>query len=242
MDILNIQQMNEYFITVWPEEGCGFLVDGMFLPMPNIAENPQTDFKISGIEFVKHNVQAVIHSHVVSKDFPKDEFGRTYDFRTPSMNDMKCQIDTNVPWAIVATDGENVNEPIWFGKNQPDDLYGRPFIHNVYDCYEAIRDWYKLNSKVRMSSYPRPLFWAEYDQNLYENNYKREGFVKVEKGSEEYGDMVYFKIRTNYVNHAGIYLGHDTFYHHLYGRLSGDDRLSKWYKQFVYACRHPNLL
>lgn len=241
MDINNFQQLKDYILSQYPKEACGLLVDNTFIPVDNISETPETDFEINSIEYTKYDVQAIIHSHIVTRDSPRDEFGRMYDPRTPSMQDMQGQIITAKPWGILATDGENVTDPIFFGKSEPDPLYERPFIHNIYDCYEAIRDWYKINSSIRMSSYPRPIFWFDYNPNFYEKYYKDEGFVRVEKGDEQFGDMVYFKIKTNYVNHAGIYLGDNTFFHHLYGRLSGDDNLSKWYKQYVYACRNPQL-
>ena len=47
MNISNEKNMKEYMITQYPNEGCGFVVDGKFVPCVNRAKDPTQDFVIS---------------------------------------------------------------------------------------------------------------------------------------------------------------------------------------------------
>lgn len=239
-NIDNYFEFRQHVLDCYPKEACGFVINNLFVPADNCAENPEKDFRISAEQYLaasKLGIQAILHSH----PYKLGESNAEFDPCTPSMSDLQGQQDTNVPWGIVATEGEGITEPVWFGMDPPPPLEGRQFLHNVYDCYTLVRDYYNLNHGLKLKVYPRPANWQDYDQNIYENHYRDEGFLPVE-GEPKAGDAIFFKVMTrSYVDHAGIYLGDDTFIHHQHNRLSTKERLSKWKKHIAYFVRHKDL-
>lgn len=231
MIINNLEEFKEHVLSEFPKEACGFIIDEMFIPAENSAQLPTEDFKISSEEYLKAaktgKLQAIVHSH--PRPLGINRPGMVYDIRTPSMNDLQGQQDTNIPWGIVATEGEGVSEILWFGLDTPAPLLERTFIHNVYDCYTLVRDYYKLEHNLELGSYPRPANWQDYDKHIYEHHYEEEGFQII--NTPAVGDLIFFKVLSkNFVDHAGIYLGNDTFLHHQYNKLSSVESLSRWFK------------
>lgn len=237
--ITNWSDCVSHTLSVYPNEMCGFVIDNKFVPASNVSENPQLTFCIATSEYIEAqhlNVQAIIHSHTYGAH---NAHNKRYDERTPSEDDVRSQLATSIPWAIVSTEGENVTSPIWFGFDQPDPLEGRPYIANVYDCYTLVRDYYHAH-KIKLGVYPRPIEWEQADKRIYEHNWQQERFEKIALKDLKPGDLIYFNIGTSYVNHAGVYLGDNKLLHHLYNRLSGIDSFSRWSRFITYALRHPD--
>jgi cell wall-associated NlpC family hydrolase len=242
MDINNYYEFTKFVLDEFPKEAAGFVVENNFIPAKNIAENPEEDFKISSKEYIDAvktgKLQAIIHSH--PKPIGVDKSGRHYDPRTPSMNDLQGQMDTNIPWGIVSTEGENVSSILWYGLNTPAPLLERPFIHNVYDCYTLVRDYYNLEHNLKLGVYPRPANWKDYDKNIYERHYSSEGFLPI--NTPNVGDLIFFRVMSrDYIDHAGIYLGDNKFMHHQYNKLSCIETLDRWSKHVAYFLHNTRL-
>lgn len=235
MKINNPYDLHKHMLDCYPEEGCGIVVDDVFVPIKNTHPEPQTNFKIDQEVLKDQEIQGVIHSHTS----PLFINGKSIDPRTPSMNDVIGQESSDVIWGIVACDGETVTDVLWFGE-QSTPLVGREFIINVNDCYTLVRDYYKQEHNVELGVYPRPIDWEKYDKHIYENHFRSEGFEIVI--DPEPGDLIFFHImHRDYVDHAGIYLGDDRFLHHQYGRLSCVDSLSRWHKHIAYFSRNTRV-
>lgn len=239
MKIRNLKTFQKHVLKSFPEESCGVLVSGRYIPCKNIAEDPYNNFEISMDEYLQHeNVEAIIHSHTYEHAHKQGEL-RGFDRRCPSMSDMVGQIDTGVTWGIVATEGENVTDVVWFGDDvEPAPLEGRSFIHGIYDCYTLVRDYYKQHG-VQLDPFPRPPKWQDWNKGLYQDNWQSQGFVEVQLKDIQVGDFVLMRWDANYVNHAGVYVGNDRLLHHAIRRLSGHVPLSRSHAQITLVLRHP---
>ena len=243
MLINNVGEMNAHFLARHPEEGCGIVVNEQFIPIENIAEEPELDFRMRKGDYFYHDqksgVQAVVHSHIITTGV------QGFDKRAPSMADMAGQKAGNVPWGIVTTDGEHVSTPLWFGLKVPAPIEGRIYVHNVYDCLTLIGDYLKLEFDIRVPSFPRPMNWDGYNKNMIVENIENAGFTVLPRETKydelHKGDVVLFKIQSNYVNHCGVIADDGMFWHQLQGRITKKDHLGRWEKQIAMYTRHKDL-
>lgn len=226
-------------ISVFPEEACGIVVGGDYIACTNVADNPTLDFIIAPAEInpyiVAGTLQAIIHSHPAVKILAAS---------TPSANDIQGQITTAVPWGIIDTDGEVAADAYWFGDFKLDEpLIGVQFRHGVDDCYSAIRKWYWQKRGVKLIDIPRDDQWWTGTDNLYLDNFASAGFVQISINELQDGDVVFGKINSQVLNHAGVYLdnvedGRGLFYHHLPGRLSRREPANAWVNRGEIAVRY----
>lgn len=184
--------------SVAPLEGVGYLKDGVFYPVPNIASDPIATFKAN----VPDDIDALIHSH------PKGHF-------YPSYNDMLGQISMGCTWGIYAWNDEAEDLFFWGDDVVKEPLVGRGFRHGVTDCYEAVRDLYKARVGLNLRPYARAWQWHRAGANLYEENFAAEGFHEISGREILPGDAVLISIGSEVANHAGVYVGNGKVYHHL---------------------------
>jgi cell wall-associated NlpC family hydrolase len=226
----------------WPQEACGFVVDGNYIPAPNSAAEPLQDFRISALDRMRivgdRKIDAVLHSHPYRIDAaPK------YPAQWPSTKDMETYLTMQVPWGIVSTEGETTSDVVWLDDdlilNTP--LEGRTFTHGVFDCYSAIRSWFWQERQIRLPDFARGMdWWDETGKDLYDTNFENVGFKTVQPEDVTVGDCVMVRIRSSVVNHAAVVTGPASVYHHAFGRLSGHDEgwLQKWNKHIVRCVRY----
>jgi cell wall-associated NlpC family hydrolase len=103
------------------------------------------------------------------------------------------------------------------------------------------QDWYGREFGLQLSDYQRrDKFW-ERDENLYLDNFHREGFHKVAFAELQYGDALLMELGSSLPNHAAIYIGNQQILHHVQGRLSSRDVLGGYYiKSTAMALRHES--
>ena len=108
-------------------------------------------------------------------------------------------------------------------------LLGRKFDHGVTDCYSLVRDFYKDNFEVDLTDYARPDDWWISGQDLYVDNFEKEGFYTINCNPRDYrvGDCFLISIPDPRApkgvtpsNHVAIYVGDNMVIHHLLGRES----------------------
>lgn len=226
------KEIQQYAINQYPKEMCGFIVDGNFMPVTNVHEDPNNYFRVSPASWHTYAqiCTAFIHSH---PDW----------YSCPSEADMKQQIASAIPWGIVATDGKTVTDITFFGDQiSTPDLKNRPFCHGVTDCYSIIRDWYRLERGVLLKEVPRSWEWWEGDDDLYSSNFKDMGFeiVPTEQIMAEgpkIGDVFLANIGHNVLklNHGGVYTGNGLGLHHITSkkpvdttRLAKEEPIQRW--------------
>lgn len=227
--------MQDHAKRDFPKESCGLIVNGAYVPMFNYAPDPLMHFRIAGEQWVKYSkdgfkIDAVVHSH------PN---GPAY----PNADDMQSQVQTNVPWVIIVTDGEKCLKPVIWGGDVPA-ILGREFVHGVTDCYSLIRDTFALGRDelakqdiswpfppIKILEHPRDdCWWAKEEggDDLYLKGFEKTGFKKVRSDEVKPGDVFFAKIRSKQFNHGGLLNTPDLILHHLPGRLSRREPCGLW--------------
>ncbi len=210
----------EYARKRYPEEACGLVIDGAFKPCNNIAEDPEENFTIDPAQYVgaarRRAVQGLIHSHTKGQNFP-------------SKQDMAQQMAMAVPWRILVFDIQgNLRESFDFGDQVPRaPIISRQFRHGVHDCFSLVRDWYGAKG-VLIPDFPRDDQWWYDDQDVLTENIETVGFYEIKFEEAREGDGLLFVVGSKVANHCGIYMGDGLILHHLYGKASKIDPISKW--------------
>lgn len=211
-------EIKQHARDVYPEECCGLIVDGAYYRKSNTSDDPKNSFKIDKAEMMsarKTGLDAIVHSHPDG-------------LAAPSAADMSAQIENQVPWLLLTTDGEFASEPFMFGDSAPiPDLMKRTFRHGVTDCYSLVRDYYRLNFNITLKEFPRDWSWWNKGLKMYADGFETTGFFKVGRTDLNVGDMFLANIRSKTPNHAGIYVGDEMVLHHLTGAFAVENRLPK---------------
>jgi len=224
----------------YPREACGVIVidksdnkTEIYVPCKNIATDETQEFVICPESFAQAEetgtVVGIVHSHPDQTTRPS-----LMDIAVMSRHrELELEIDPDsnpIPWHIVSWPEGDYRQVV---PEVNKSLLGRPFVHNIWDCWASCEAYYKKYHNIEFPSVERVDLWWE-DKNaesMYEARYEDWGFYQVE--SPEPGDMIVMQIgRTYHPNHAGIYLGDVTefegvkfhgsplMFHHLWGQDS----------------------
>lgn len=230
MDLSSIvPEVLEHAESTYPNECCGLAVifkgKLKYIKCTNLLSGDT--FCIDPSEYAQAEdlgeVVGVCHSHVNSSP-------------SPSEPDIISCNSSGVPWLIVNYPYTN------YVQIEPTDyrlpLVGRPFFHGVLDCYSLIRDYYKEVLNIELNDYPRePEWWLSEKYDLYEDNFRLEGFEVVSDLKEH--DIILMQHGSNKINHGAVYLGDNIMLHHSTNRLSSRDVYGGyWRKNTRYIIRH----
>ena len=215
--------IQKHAYAAYPQEGCGVIVGGSVISLPNTAADPCVDFQLPADAFAGYDVDAVWHSH---PDGPEE----------PSDADMSGQIQTDVPWILCCSYADGTaSEPYMWGGDYIPPLVGREFRHGPSgtddrgDCYALVKDWYKTERGVTLPEFPRANGWWETRPSMYLDNFTAAGFSEA-TGEPQVGDVALMQISAPVVNHAAIYIGDGLLLQHLTHRLSRRDPATLWQK------------
>jgi proteasome lid subunit RPN8/RPN11 len=222
----------EHFIKCHPNEGVGYLKNGIFFPLENIAADPLNSFEVDP-SFLIDQPDALLHSHCIGDQL------LDYDPRSPSFADLEGQIITDIEWGICVTDGEVCEDALFWGNpNNRPPLLDRDFIFNIQDCLSLWQDFYFAEFGIRLPNHPRTPHWNEEGFNYFEEHYQSWGFENVELSELQRGDVLFYKVRSPVVNHVGIYLGNNEVISHWYGRTSCVESFGTWARYIEFAARY----
>jgi len=242
----------KHVLKEFPKEACAYIVDGRIFPVENIHPEPNEHFSVSKMDrFAASNgkITGFLHSHGGT---PRQIAGKVWPIEWPSSADMSGWMKQNfLPdgtqtgherWGISATEGENVTEPIWFDEDYVAELEGRPFIGGIWDCYTAIRDWYRVKLGITLKNYPRGIDkWTD-DFDLYEDNFRDCGFEEVDPRDVKPNDVVLYRLNSPQIIHGGIYLGDGRIFHQLNSEnltgLSGFADEGRWARHVAKYVRY----
>lgn len=232
-------------LRAWPEESCGFVADGVYLPLTNHAADPATHiadsddcacrlcaFAIADADYlaVQDRLQLIVHSHPDATGYP-------------SKSDMAHQEVSGVAWVIIPISRDKIGPlTVWGGDCPIEPLVGREFIHGVTDCYSLIRDVFALGREklaeqgvvwphdpIQLPLYPRKdAWWTESEDNFYEEKPAEIGFIEIDRSEARAGDVFLMSIRSPRLNHGGVLLGDNLILHHLPQRLSRREPAGIW--------------
>lgn len=226
-----IEDIRSDALQAMPRESCGIVTEGRYVRCHNAHEDPEQAFRIAAAQYwwISHGsgIQAIVHSHPHGPDHP-------------TIEDMRGQIASGVPWGIVCVTAGSALEPFFWGDGVPiPDLVGRPFRHGVTDCYSLVRDWYRMERGVVLPEYPRDHYWWDRGYDLYRQHFAEAGFVEI-AAPELPGDIVIGRVLGPVENHAAVYLGDGLILHHLAGRLSRREPLGPWRRFATLYLRHED--
>ncbi len=229
--------IEQHAMARYPLEACGFITDDGYIPCANIHNDPCGSFAVADEDYIKYedSIKGIVHSH------PYTEIINVYDRLAPSKNDMQAQIATNLPWFIIATDGNSCSEIVGFGDClQPEALKGRTFIHGIWDCYSLVRDYFRMEKSIILPEFPRSDDWWNHGENMYEDNFKKAGFIEIMPEQAKAGDAILYNILSACCNHAAIYLGDGEILHHLHGRKSSIDNHNLYFRRAQKVLRYAH--
>jgi proteasome lid subunit RPN8/RPN11 len=228
-----VHAIKEHAKSEFPKESCGIVTCDGYLPCENIHEDPENAFRIDPEIVTEHTIAgtllAVVHSHPNGPNYP-------------SFADQKFQIDSGLPWGIVpviavtAEDGSDVpvaSDIIWWGDTLPiPPLERRMFIWGVFHCYGLYRDWLRLERGVTIMNFPCSEDFIKDGENPFVERAEITGHLnlgKIPMEDLQFGDLVVGKLRGDFPNHCGIYLGGDDLLHHPAGGASCKTNLLRWW-------------
>lgn len=216
------KEILEHLIKVYPEEGCGLLLNKkgklVWVPTENIAENKFTDFIVSPKDYIKAQLSgdifAIVHSHPDAPCEPSEQDKRVSDF-------------LGIPYYIYSLPSMDKFE--YIPNRAQSSLLGREYLFGTNDCYSLVRDYYKQKLSIDLPTIPFEDNWWEKGLNYFDDLYESFGFTEVDTPKEH--DFIIFNVYSDIPNHCGIYLGEDVFMHHAESRLSCRESLfSGWNK------------
>lgn len=216
----------KYCLSQYPNEACGFVINGRVVPMINEADDPANEFLINHFP---DGVERVFHSH-----FNGDAY--------PSEADLRQQIVSDVPWIIVTE-----NDYFEFGDGVPPvPLIGRGFRFGVHFCYSLVKDFYSMIYGIEIPPVAIEWeFWKKKENNIFENVLSETDFKPVSLNHILPGDAFFCNIRSEQPNHIAVYIGDGLMLHHMTGRnpvdlssLSTIDSYERWQPFVTKVVRH----
>lgn len=204
-------QIRAFAEAAHPVEACGFvLANGTVVECTNTSTEHDT-FVISASESALYLDDAVAswHSHA--------------DYADLSFADVNASKALNLPYVVFNCAS---TEFYYFDPRQEAGLVGRPWMYGGYDCYSAVRDWYKQQMNLDMGDYER-LYEGEWKQRgftHFEDNFAAEGFVRIPQSVDLVrGDALLFRIKNKFTcNHVAVVEdpSANKIYQHLINRKS----------------------
>lgn len=221
------EALKQHALDAFPHESCGFITTAGYVRVDNVSSDPENHFEVSPADFLAHkDAVAFVHSHPVADAFEAARHRPGFYPFCPSGNDMRSQIDTNMVFGIVVTNGLETAEPFYWGDFILDEpIYGRHFRHGVEDCYTICRKWFWQERGIKLPDFARNPNWWNSGEELFLMNFPGAGFERLGNLEELLpGDIGLVQLGTTAtVNHAFVNLGDGTICHHLPGRLSSRD-------------------
>ena len=236
-----LQIIHKETLRCYPNEAVIAITKTGAIPLKNVHKEPRHYFSVSSKDFYKHKPIALVHSHTIVLNEPNTRFGigEYVDPRTPSKGDMQSQINMDMPFGIVATDGENVSPILWF-PDLDSPVEGHDYLYGVYDCWRVIRAYYWQNYKIFLEDYARDYDWWREEPNLYIDKIYSRGFYDIEESELEVGDMIILRWFGSAESHSAIYIGNNQIIHHMNNRLSTIDNYTKWRRKMTRFLRHKD--
>ena len=214
------EQIRNYAKSNIPNEICGLLTysgdSTFFHPCRNVAEDKKEHFQLDSYDYLR-----------ISQDNKIVGLCHSQKSCIPSSLDVVNKIGHNIYSIIYSTDIDEfieVTEEHLKYRN----YLGREFIINNKDCFSLVRDFYKTELNIDINNYSRNDNWYKENPNIIKENYKKEGFIKVDKDKLEENDIINFKD-----GHFGIYLKGNLFLHHRRGCLSNIEQLNNTWKLLI---------
>jgi len=219
------QKIITHALSCGKEESCGFIVDGQYIPAPNVHPDPRNYFEIPDSHCPLRGLQAVVHSHPCGTPYP-------------TIDDQAGQIRTAVPWGIVVMPSDGRKPYLFFyGDGVPipklierDFRWGPSGTDGGGDCFALLKDYYKLQLSITLPEYPREFLWWEKGEDLFVENFTQYGFREIEQNDLQIHDIVLMKVHSPVTNHVGIITSSAHILHQIQDHQSRQSLYGHWEK------------
>ena len=241
--ILNENQkeaIRAHTLACFPNEACGIITVDSFIPMENVSPNPFFSFEIKKEDYneVADKVVAIYHSHTRIQGEYYD-LVKGYDARTPSKKDVQSCLAMGVPFLISATDGETVMDCIQFPQDSSEELFHRPFIFYINDCYTLVKDYLFQKYGIKLGPHHETFDWFNSNKGIvypfYDAYYEEWGFKEVSEDEIDVGDVVIMSFGGT-ANHLGVVVEDYKILHHAVNQVPATlsiSRLKSYIHRFV---------
>jgi len=129
--------------------------------------------------------------------------------------------------------------PVEFYNEPP--YTGRPFIHQKWDCFTVLRDFYKRELNIEMPPVTYFDEWWNKGEDFYMTNSGVAGFYPV-TNLKKY-DVIAMRLFSHVFNHSAIYLGDNKILHHVGGKFSCIEEIRPAYVKMMFGYfRHKDLV
>ncbi|WRQ11983.1 C40 family peptidase [Serratia phage vB_SlqS_ZDD2] len=231
-----VKQIMEHAKACYPNEACGVVmqkgISQHFVPVQNVDQDPANSFTMNPQQYDDlesgmmnlGEIAYIVHSHPDATAIASER-------------DLAQCNEHKIPWAIVSWPEGDLRY------YQPEELplVGRPFSLGAYDCWGLIMAYFKQEHGIELHDYRVPYAWWEKGENLYMDNWYEAGFREFE-GPIQAGDMAMIQVKSEVVNHAGVFTEDGYLLHHLYGYLSREDVYGGYMKErTIKIVRHKDL-
>ena len=238
--------IKQHAAEVFPQECCGVIVNGVYLPCRNIAQGLD-QFEIHHQDLADAEdlgeIEAYVHSHPNASA------------RASELDLIQIELHQK-PWVICAY--PDIEFQVYAPNGYRAPLVGRNYHHGWQDCYALIRDYYQRELGIAIPDFERIDRWWEdpAHASLYLDNFSKAGFYEVD--SIQRGDVLICRVgRTEHPNHAVVYLANDAelqseqtepcigsalILHHPYQRKSVREVYgTQWQERVVKIVRHRDV-
>lgn len=218
------------------EDGQGVL---RYERLHNTHRDPRGNFDTNPTEVYEAIGEGTLHG--VHHSHPRSSMS-TGAGLSPSPADAEAQMLWQVPFYItcLGPGGQYVDFFGWGDQLSTPPLIARQFRNVVSDCYALVRHLHHRVDGVVYPDAPRAAGW--WNDAKAENPILKHlhgwAFREVSLAEVQPGDDLLFAMSKGVVTHCGVYLGQDTFVHHLAGRMSRIDVLPQWKRVFAGAVRY----
>lgn len=189
-------------------EVCGAIVNNNVYPCQNISINPEKNFIISPLDYLKINkigkINYIYHSHNQNPTFS--------EFDEINLHNLKLR------GFLYCKETDSFN--YFFPESYQNTYVGRPFEIGISDCYSLVYDYYKNELNIKLPEIKRADGWYKKTPNIVNENIPP-SFIKIKLEEGKKNDIVIFDLLDNNVPcHFGIYLENDLILHHQRNKLS----------------------
>ncbi|MBP2197229.1 C40 family peptidase [Pantoea cypripedii] len=228
--------IREHVAAEYPNEACGVIIqDGQsqeYIRCRNISDTPKEHFTLSPDDMAeaesRGEVLMVVHSHPDVVQLIPSELDR-----------IQCD-HSGVEWGIMSwPDGDFCT----ISPRGDRELAGRRWVLGHADCWSLVRDYFRLEHGITLGNWSVDYeWWVDGNENRYDDNWQREGFMEVDATAMQPGDVIMMRVRAPVTNHAAVYLGNNNILHHAFGNLSARVPYGKYYRdRTVRIVRHKEL-
>jgi proteasome lid subunit RPN8/RPN11 len=125
---------------------------------------------------------------------------------------------------------------------------GRPFLLGRSDCFTLMKEYALKEEKINIE-FPKDLAYPKHLEDikdLYENNFKKQGFLKLDKFTKlEKSDGIMMKfasVSDEFPTHAAVYIGNGLILHQPFNSFSCVNIYDNFFKKHTdYVLRYKEL-